>query len=334
MKRGEPSRRSRPAFPLLLTLLSASGIVSIPASTAQEVLEARPGAVRIWDSSARAIDVPLARGRIARDAVSAEGGHLVAGEDPRSLDLFFVLRTGGEVSELPVPPPAGIAERARPVLLTRHERLDGAVWLEDTRSSGLAVLAAEWNGTSWEAVETVAPANGRPQLAPAAAVLADGTWLVVWAGYDGDDDEIFWSRRRDGVWSPPRRLHRDNRVPDLLPAVTADGDEAFAAWSFYDGNDYRVRTARFRGDGWRVNEPLAGLGAEDARWQKSGGRAFVTYRTVLPEAWTAVELAEDGEVLVGVSVETADPRPPIVTAEAGSGPPRLRWPYAPARPAR
>ena len=334
MKRGEPSRRPRPAF-LTVTLLFASGIVANSPGTAQNVLETRPGAVRIWDSSAQSVDLVVGEGRVARAGVAAEGGYVVAGEDPASGDLFFVFQAGsGAGEELPVPPKTGARQRARPVLLTRHDRLDGAVWLEGSSSGGLAVVAAAWNGTSWERLETVAAANGRPQLAPAAAVLADGTWLAVWAGYDGEDDEIFWSRRRDGVWSPPRRVHRDNRVPDLLPSLIADGDGVLAAWSFYDGNDYRVRTAGFRDGGWHVEAPLDGRGAGNVGWQKSGGRSFVVYRSIVPEAWTAVELAPDGGAVHRVRVETADERPPLVQAESGLGPPRLTWPYGRMRPRR
>lgn len=335
MKRGEPSRRPQPALPTI-TLLFAAGIVATTPGMAQNVLETRAGAVRIWGSSARSVVLAVGEGRIARAGVAAEGGHVVAGEDLAGGDLFFVSQDGTGVEELPVPPKAGAVQRARPVLLTRYDRLDGAVWLEGDAERGFAVVAAAWNGTSWEEVETVAPPTGRPQLAPAAAVLADGTWLAVWAGYDGEDDEIFWSRRRHGVWSPARRVHGDNRVPDLLPSLiaTADGDELLAAWSFYDGNDYRVRTARFCEDGWRVEATLDGLGAGRTRWQKSGGRAFVVYRSVTPEAWTAVELAPDGSALHSARVETADERPPLVQAGSGHGPPRLLWPYGSSGPRR
>lgn len=333
MKRGEPSRRH--ILPTL-TLLFAAGIAAAP-STAQNVLETRTGAVRVWDPSGQTAVVPLAQGWVARTGVAAEGGHVVAGEDLARADLFFVVKDGAGTTELPVPPRADAVERARPVLLTRHGRLDGAVWLEGDAASGLAVVAAAWNGTSWEAVETIAPANGRPQLAPAATALADGTWLVVWAGYDGGDDDIFWSRRRDGVWSSPRRLHGDNRVPDILPALTtdaADTDQALAAWSFYDGNDYRVRAARFAGGRWTVEPSFDGLGADRMLWQESGGRSFVTYRSVVPAGWTAIELAPDGRVLHQVTVETTDDRPPIVEARSGFDAPRLTWPYAAPRPRR
>lgn len=289
------------------------------------LVQQRTNAARLWSSADAAVDVPLGAYRSARVAIGAEGGFVVAGTDGTTGDLFFLHHADGSTMEMPLPTEHADGLRAWPVLLEAGGRLEGALWLEGSGEQDFAIRAAAWNGTSWERVETVTPARGLPQLAVSAAVLDDGSWLAVWAGYDGDDDEIYWSRRKDGDWTSPRQLHRGNRVPDILPSVTAHGAGALAAWSVFDGNDYRVRTATFDGTKWRSSPPLDGLGAIDAGWQRVDGRLFVTYHSVEPEAWTVIELDREGFVVLQKSVAGEVTDRPLVSARDGSAP-RLVFP--------
>ncbi len=311
----------------LPALVAAGGIAAgaIPARAAETVLERQPGGVRLWSATAGPVAVPLAISQRPRVAIEAEGGTVVAGTDDASGDLFFLHHSDGATSELPVPEARAGELRAWPVLLSAAGRLEGAVWLEGSSPQDFAIRAASWNGTSWEAVEVVSASRGRPQLAPSATVLGDGTWLAVWAGYDGDDDEIYWSRRADGAWSAPRRLHPGNRVPDILPSVVAQGDGARAAWSFYDGNDYRIAVASWDGSGWRVERTLDGLGAIDADWQRIGDRVFVTYHSVEPEGWNLIEVDADGGLARHSRAAGEVGERPLVTVAGGSGP-RLLFP--------
>lgn len=314
---------------VLLTGL-ALGWAGARVGEAQIVLDRQPNRVRLWLSEGSSLDVPLARSFEARVAVRAEAGHIVGGMDGASGELFFLHHADGSTRELPVPASRSGGGRTWPVLLASADRLEGAIWLEGTDPQDLAIRSASWNGTSWEAVEVVSPSRGLPQLAVSATVLSDGSWLAVWAGYDGSDDEIYWSRRVYGAWSPPRPLHPGNRVPDILPSVIAHGDGARAAWSFYDGNDYRVRTAEWDGTAWQVGGPLAGLGAVDAGWQRIDERVFVTYHSVEPEAWSLVEIDTAGTV-VPISTRVGDSSErPLVAAAAGSRP-RLVFPSRPGR---
>jgi hypothetical protein len=197
-------------------------------------------------------------------------------------------------------------------------------WLEGTWEQEAAIHVAAWNGTSWGNVEVVSGPSRAPQLALAGAVLSDDSWLLLWAGFDGSDDEIWWSRRVDERWSRPRRLHADNAVPDILPTVVETEDGALAAWSFYDGAHYRVRTARWDGEEWRLGPVLAGRGALEARWQRLDQRRFLTYRTVEPEGWGLAE-AEDGGRVRGRLVDSFFDERPLVVLKGSAA--RLRWPW-------
>jgi hypothetical protein len=303
------------------------------AADAQLVLERQSDGVLLWSSATSSVQVPLTTAMRPRMAVEAEGGQIVAGTDDTTGELFFLHRADGSTRELPVPSSRTGALRTWPVLVTTNDRLDGALWLEGTSQQDFAIRAASWNGTSWERTELVAPSRGLPQLAVSATVLSDGSWLAVWAGYDGEDDEIYWSRRFDSDWSRPQRLHPGNRVPDILPSVIARGDRASVAWSFFDGNDYRVRTATWDGSAWQVEGTHEGLGAVDAGWQRVGERVFATYHSVEPEAWALIEVDDSGVVVHRSTVSGDVNDRPLVVAPRGARP-RLVFPTRAGRDRR
>lgn len=276
----------------LVLALVASGAV------AELITTEGPNAIRVWSDQEHSVRIQIPAGWRARAAVKAEEGVIVAGEDLASGDLVFLHQTEGVVRELPPLPPKSAALRANPLPVARAGRLEGAVWLEGTDHQDFSVRAATWNGTSWESIETIARGKaGQPKLAPAAAILEDGTWLAVWAGFDGADDEIFWSQRVDGVWSRARRLHGDNEVPDILPALTSQGAGAHVAWSTFDGNDYRIQTARWDGQTWTISKTLHGRGAVDAAFEQRGRRRFLTFRSIQPEGWMLAEFEPGGSAI-------------------------------------
>ena len=170
-----------------------------------------------------------------------------------------------------------------PQALVEAGELVGLVWLEGSDASALGVRAAAWNGTGFAAAEWVAAPIDGSQLALSAAVLGDGSWLLVWSAFDGGDDEIRWSRRDGEAWSAPARLHAENRVPDITPVVAATADGAIAAWSRYDAGSYRGRVMRFdAATGWRDEERIGGphsvfpfFAADDSR---QGSRARLPRR--------------------------------------------------------
>ena len=292
---------------------------------AQLALEIEPGAARIWSAELKGRRVAVDPPRLPRVAIAAEGGHVIAGEDFASGDLFFLQRTREETADLPTPPSREGTLRTGPVLLAANERLEGAAWLEGSSPYDSNVLAAAWNGTSWEPAETVSMHSTGPQLALSAAVLEDGSWLLIWAGFDGSDDDIFWSRRDQGTWSEPRRLHPNNDVPDILPTVAMSDGGARAAWSFFDGSDYRVRTARWNGSGWTPEPALEGRGPDRARLEVVEGRSFLTFQTVVPEAWHLVEFDDSGARSLSTSDLKYAEAPLIVIDENAQA--LLSWPW-------
>ena len=208
-------------------------------------------------------------------------------------------------------------------------RSDVVVWLEGDDREAMAVRAARWDGTAWGPAETVSPAGDGSQLALAGATAPDGTPLVVWSGFDGRDDEIWWSSRATSGWATPARIAPDNSSPDILPSIAATPTGAIAAWSRYDGNDYRVVVARLRGGKWTAPATLGPAGSYHAALGvAANGRVALAFQSAT--GWEALELDPHGRP---TGRRTAIERPPgdderisIATAD-GKGI-TVRWRHA------
>jgi hypothetical protein len=220
--------------------------------------------------------------------------------------------------------------RRDPVLLVDGGALAGAAWLEGEAGRPLGVWAAPFDGARWGAPEPVAPPGPGSQLALAGAVLDDGSWLLVWSAFDGGDDEIAWARRLGGGWLPAARLSADNAVPDVAPALAATaGGGAVAAWSRYDGREYRLRLARFEGGAWRGEEWAGPPGSLFPSFTGGRDRPWLLYRDAGARGWAVAEVAGPEAAgalrLLGLAPGTPAGRPAVI---AEDGEPVLVWPAA------
>jgi hypothetical protein len=285
-------------------------------------------------AAAPAGDVPLPEGAVVGAAALLADGWAVAGSRPvlgeggegaaSGRRLFFA--AGGAAGARALPEPAGQRAPVRqdPLLLVDGGRLAGAAWLEGDPGGRLGVRAAVWDGERWGEPEAVAAKGPGSQLALAGAVLDDGSWLLVWSSFDGSDDEIVWAHRLGGGWLPARRLAADNAVPDVVPAVAATaGGGAIAAWSRYDGREYRLRTARFAGGEW-YGEAWAGPpGSMFPTFAGDRDRRWLLYRDAGARGWAVAEVTAGGGLGVPrVAAETPAERPAVAL---GAGAPALVW---------
>ena len=140
------------------------------------------------------------------------------------------------------------------------------------------------------------------------------------------------SRWSDGAWSPARPLAADNAVPDITPSVVAVAGGALAAWSRYDGHDYRVVLSRFDGREWSA--PAGRPGRLDLTRHCSAPRTdrarparravWMTYASARDRGWTIVELDSRGRSLRRGRVADAPSARPALAPQPG-GELRLRW---------
>jgi hypothetical protein len=295
------------------------------ALTLLPALSADNGA-RIELPGGRTLSVALPERAEVSAFAAIDGGWVAAGSAPDAAGRrrLFLLR-GNESASRPLAEPPGQEGRERrgPVLLVDGGRLAGIAWLEGDDDRSLSVRAAVWTGKRWQAPERVSFPGPGSQLALTGAVLADGSWLLAWSAFDGQDDEIVWARRQGDAWQPVQRLS-NNSVPDITPALTATADGgALIAWSRFDGQGYQMRMARFSRDGWRGEHPAAASGSLYPTFL--GPSRLLYLDAAAPRSWTVLDLDGQGRVKARASVPSTLERP-AVAFEGNQV--RMRWPAA------
>ncbi|MEM9557564.1 MAG: hypothetical protein AAGC60_25115 [Acidobacteriota bacterium] len=267
------------------------------------------------------------------DTFRAAGeGWLVTAVDGPGRDARFHLARGtadgAEALPVPATTPGALLAEPTPVASADADKaldasLEGLVWLEGHDHRSLSVRAARWTGAGWTTPVTVAPPGPGTQIALDVARLADGSWLAVWAGFDGVDDEIVWSRFDGAEWSAPAAVSA-NGVPDVTPTLRAQVEGgALVAWSGYDGADYRLHVARFDGDAWGTPRTVGGRGAALPRFAESP-TPVVVYRQAVPRRWVLAELGADALPQRSAGVALGAVRPQVL-AVTGAGV-TIAWP--------
>jgi hypothetical protein len=247
-------------------------------------------------------------------------GWVVAGTivSDEQTDLLLIRESGRTRTAIPAPGSRVGRFRRWPVPLVESGVLVGVAWLEGDDAERNAVRAAGWNGEFWGEVEEVSPVGNQAQLALDGAVPNDGSWLLVWAAVDGEDDEIVWSRRTAAGWSDARRLHRHNRVPDIVPRVVSVPGGALAAWSRSDGSDYRLELALFDGERWVETGFRGERGSLYPDLVRHETGVTVLYKTVLPPTWSFLDVDGNGRVRRRAAIERVGSQRPLIESTGGA----------------
>jgi hypothetical protein len=292
------------------------------------VLSFTGAAARLEFPDGHTLTIPLPEKSEVSSLAALEDGWAAVGsfqDKNGNRRLFAFAGDRSKARALPEPPEQVGKDRRGAVLFTDGGKLAGIAWLEGDGPRSLAVRAAGWNGRKWQAPARVSEPGPGSQLALAGAVLKDGSWLLAWAAFDGRDDEIVWSRRIEGEWSPVQPLSVDNQVPDITPAVTAVGNGALISWSRYGDGSYWLRLARFSGGAWRDERQVGDRGSLYPSFATDGGRAALLYlKASQPRAWSVLEIDAAGRVRAQASVPSALDRPVMNLEKTGDV--RLRWP--------
>lgn len=328
--------RTPRVVPFLLVYVSLAA--SLAAAERSPVVISARGEARLELASGERVAVELPRGAALEATASLENGWLAAGtrpvsQDGRERDLVLILGNGQTVSSLPVPQGRAATIRQEPLPLVEDGRLAGLVWLEGNDRQSFGVKIAAWNGAGWGEPKTIAPPGPGSQLALAAARLKDGSWLLAWSAYDGQDDEIVWTRGQDGAWSRPKRVAVDNPVPDITPALAAVGRGALLAWSRYEDGEYRVVVSRFQNGKWSQPQAAGPAGSLYPTFEPSPeGSARVLFRTAAPRGWSVVDLDATGRAGRNAFLAAEESVRPVIS-ETSEGAVSFRWPASGAESA-
>jgi hypothetical protein len=328
------------AWAVLVLAVGSSGAAAQSARTLDAggglYLHQIGGRALLREPSGQVTELPLPPGTALHRLERLDKGWMAAGELDTTgrTDLYLLRSEEGNRSSFPVPPNvSGDPLRSGPMPLVERGRLVGLAWLSGVGVRQTAVYASQWSGLDWSQPELVSPIGPGTQIALDGAVLADGSWLLVWSGYDGNDDEVLWSRRVGDEWSVPTALHEPNDTPDITPSLVGTGRGALAAWNWFDGATYRVKLAAFEDGSWRELEFLGPAGSVRPSLTPAGDGALLLYRTVVPSAWALHELDGSGEPLRKAVVERETTLRPGLAA-AGGPTPGLEWPGAPIATSR
>ncbi|MEM7583264.1 MAG: hypothetical protein AAF560_07780 [Acidobacteriota bacterium] len=228
--------------------------------------------------------------------------------------LRLIEGKGDAASVQPAPQVAPVKQLMQPTFVAAAERVHALVWLAGDAHHKMAVQAARRLADgSWDATQTLSPPGKGTQIALTTAVLADGSWLVAWAAFDGTDDEILWSRYSAEGWSKPQPVAAGNAVPDITPSLYPTADGALIAWSRYDGDAYRVNVARFDGTAWSAPTVAGPPGSTSAVFS-SVDQPILVYRRPAEGAWAAMALDATGKVRHDAALVSAKSRRPAVAS--------------------
>ncbi|MGB6367343.1 MAG: hypothetical protein WBG93_10990 [Thermoanaerobaculia bacterium] len=273
-------------------------------------------------------EISLRTGERLTELVETRRGWVAAGVRATKRgrrELVVVMEDAAGVERLTLPGRQKGRLRILPTLLLEDEEFSGIAWLEGDDFRSLSVRFAEWSGAGWGPVKKVSRPGRGSQTGLVGTELRDGSHLLVWSAYDGDDDEIVWSRRRGSRWSRPKRLTANNRTPDTMPAVVSMDGGAVAVWSHYDGEDYRLMSARFDGRKWKRPEIIGPAGSLDPRFVELDTGLFLTYQNAWPAGWSVVQVGRQGEPTRRAVVRQRPDQRPMV-AQPGNREVTLLWP--------
>lgn len=306
----------------LAVLAAASLLVSVSAAAARPVAVGGGESVRIATQGG-SVALPATPGLVIENVAGTAARWVAAGTVPGGLAVFA--GDGERATRLPAPPAARARLLGEPLpLLDDGGALAGLAWLEGAGARSAAVRFARWDGVRWEAPVNVSAPGPGSQLALAATALADGTLLLAWSAFDGEDDEVLWSAWDGRAWSRPARLAADNAVPDVTPALAVVEGGAIAAWARFDGASYTVVAARFAAGRWSAPAPVAPSGTAFPALEPTAAGARLVARSALPRGWLVVDLDEDARPgRRALATVAAGARP--VVEDVGGGV-TLAWP--------
>ncbi len=298
-------------------------------------LQAGAGPPTLWLGPERAVQLPATKGPDApvrfddlalldRDPDGSQEWALAGVVGSRSGPRLRLYGGRGPQASVLEPPerPRGsmLIASVRWLAAGGPEPLRGLAWLEGARPRAQEVWLSTYSDNQFEPAVRLVGAGPGSQTALDAAVLADGSWLLVWSAFDGNDDELVWRLRQvDGSWTGGR-ISPDNQVPDITPRLLVTAEGAAVAWSRYDGRVYRVRTARFEQEEWHGESWTAPPDSLYPEWVGEGD--MLLYLRGATRAWTVVGPTPS------VQFEAATETAPVIDRDPASGLLRAHWPEA------
>ena len=321
---------------LVLYLLGSTAVAAGPEydlvqpieSRSRLVLQSARGRARVERTGSASQTLRLRSDEVLTTLAETHGGWTAAGirEEESTTSLIIITRSSQGTQRLTPPASRRHPLRLRPILAVEGERLDGMAWLEGTDFASLSVRAASRAQDGWSDVSVIAPPARGSQTGLVAVVLSDGSWLLVWSAFDGQDDEILWSMGQQDNWSRPTGVHKNNTAPDIMPALVATTNGALLTWSRLIDGEYQLVLSRLkRSGGWSRPQVIGPPGSLEPAFVIQDDQLLLVYRHAWPRAWAVTEVSLDGSGRRLAVFSEDVPSRPVVLRSSGENV-EIRWP--------
>ena len=128
----------------------------------------------------------------------------------------------------------------------------GNVWLvyiEPEASTGRLRIKKRSNN-QWVDLPRV-DVNTQNDWGPSILIDRKSTTWLAWVGYDGKDDDIYYTHWTGDAWKAPARVNTDDDWPDVKPILLlGDDGKPEIRWSGYNGSKYVQFVSRWNGNTW------------------------------------------------------------------------------------
>ncbi len=207
--------------------------------------------------------------------VFTPGGALAASAaaaSPGAMDMVWVDTNGaqhdivisswnGDKWSDPVRVTNDAVDNLAPCIDTGTDGKKHLVWMA-VDANGHRVKHAVFDGTKWSEPEVIPTL---PAVSGAPFVVADdnGVVWVVFAGNDGEDDDVYCTRMINGTWTVYQQVNADNEYPDIHPFIEITTDKkVVVTWQGYRDTSYVNLQSLWQGGKWQaetvVNDDAAG----------------------------------------------------------------------------
>ncbi len=146
------------------------------------------------------------------------------------------------------------------------------------------ILLKQYRDGIWERLDFPPADSFELNFHPALAVSPSGELWAVWAAPDtGVETKIFFSRRRSGIWTEPRRLTASDDFWEMTPVIAFGPDGTLlAAWSGARGGVSVIYCSRWEEGGFGpaepVSSPVSSPALNPALAVAAGGRALLAWQ--------------------------------------------------------
>jgi hypothetical protein len=299
------------------------------------ILHTKTGHARIETDSGILKRLPVRRDETLSSIAEIETGWVLTGtkDSISRREIVMIAVEGSGARRLAAPGGQSEPFRVRPAaVLGPGSELEGLAWLEGPDLRSLSVRFARRQPSEWSEVVEIAPATRGSQSGLTATAMSDRSWLLVWSAFDGNDDDLFFSRMIGDSVSRPARLTR-NSVPDVMPSLVASDDGALLAWSQLEDGDYRVKVSRFDGVAWSAPRTHGLPGAQQAELSRQNNQLRLVYRQAWPREWIVSEISNSGRTERRANFSVSSNSRPVFTTSVG-GTVQMRWPRVGSREAK